>query len=88
MAKVPPCLLFLAADTTPDQNRVELLQELARWAAMPLDSNDYRSWRNVFRLFVDLAKHESLVVILGRPHGNGDDVISHVVKYLRASPST
>ena len=65
---------FLAADTTPDQNRVELLQELARWAATPLDSNDYRSWRNVFRLFVDLAKHESLVVILGRvpiPHENG-----------------
>ena len=73
---------FLAADTTPDQNRVELLQELARWAARPLDSNDYRSWRNVFRLFVDLAEHDSLVVILDEFQylmGTGDDVVSHLV---------
>ena len=73
---------FLAADTTADQNRVELLQELARWAARPLDPNDYRSWHNVFRLFVDLAEHESLVVILDEfPYlmGTGDDVVSHLV---------
>lgn len=72
---------FLAADTTPDQNRVELLQELARWAARPLDPNDYRSWRNVFRLFVDLAEHESLVVIVDEFQylmGTGDDVVSHL----------
>ena len=34
---------FLAADTTPDQNRIELLQELSQWATRPLDPNDYRS---------------------------------------------
>src|SRR6266850_3150385 len=53
---------FLAADTTPDQNRVELLHELSRWAEHAFDPNDYRSWRNVFRLFVDLAEQKSLVV--------------------------
>lgn len=73
---------FLAADTTPDQNRIELLQELSQWATRPLDPNDYRSWRNVFRLFVDLAESESLVVILDEFQylmGTDDDTVSHLV---------
>src|SRR6266446_10497130 len=55
---------FLAADTTPDQNRIELLHELGRWTGHAIDPNNYRSWRNVFRLFVDLAEQKSLVVVL------------------------
>jgi AAA+ ATPase superfamily predicted ATPase len=73
---------FLAADTTSDQNRIELLEELARWAARPLDPNNYRSWRNVFRLFVDLAEPEPLVVILDEFQylmGTDDDIVSHLV---------
>lgn len=73
---------FLAADTTPDQNRIELLQELGRWAHRPFDPDDYRSWRNVFRLFIDLAESESLVVLLDEFQylmGTGDDIVSHLV---------
>jgi hypothetical protein len=73
---------FLAADTTSDQNRTELLEELSRWSARQLDPNDYRSWRNVFRLFVDLAEQSSLVVVLDEFQylmGTGDDIVSHLV---------
>jgi uncharacterized protein len=73
---------FLAADTTPDQNRIELLEELSRWSSRQLDPNDYRSWRNVFRLFVDLAEQSSLVVVLDEFQylmGTGDDIVSHLV---------
>jgi AAA+ ATPase superfamily predicted ATPase len=73
---------FLAADTTPDQNRIELLDELSRWSSRQLDPNDYRSWRNVFRLLVDLAEHRSLVVVLDEFQylmRTGDDIVSHLV---------
>ena len=73
---------FLAADTTPDQNRIELLHELSRWAQHAFDPTDYRSWRNVFRLFVDLAERNSLVVVLDEFQylmGTGDDIVSHLV---------
>lgn len=73
---------FLAADTTPDQNRIELLDELSRWSSRQLDPNDYRSWRNVFRLFVDLTEQGSLVVVLDEFQylmGTGDDIVSHLV---------
>ncbi len=73
---------FLAADTTPDQNRIELLDELSRWSARRLEPNDYRSWRNVFRLFVDLAEQSSLVVVLDEFQylmGTADDIVSHLV---------
>jgi len=57
---------FLAGDTTAEANKRELLREI-----MPLlaDSADaapelYPSWRNVFRLFADLATDSPLVVVL------------------------
>jgi AAA+ ATPase superfamily predicted ATPase len=73
---------FLAADTTSDQNRVELIHELARWSRTQIDPDNYRSWRNVFRLFVDMADQHSLVVVLDEFQylmGTGDDVVSHLV---------
>lgn len=86
---------FLAADITADQNRVELLQELALWSKEALDPNHYRSWRNVFRLFVDLAEREPLVVILDEFQyllGTRDDIVSHLVavwdRELRDAPLT
>ena len=46
---------FLAAGTTPELNRAELLRELAGWAGRSFEPADYPTWRTIFRLFVDLA---------------------------------
>lgn len=55
---------FLAADTTPRQNRRELLRELAVWTGRDYELEDYPSWRTIFRLFVELAGERPLVVVL------------------------
>jgi len=59
---------FLAADTTPEQNRRELLRELGAWSDRELKPEDYPTWRTVFRLLVALADDRPaplpLIVIL------------------------
>lgn len=55
---------FLAADTTPEQNRRELLRELSGWTGREYEPEDYPSWRTVFRVFAELAGNQSLVVVL------------------------
>jgi len=73
---------FLAADSTPDLNRQDLLRELAAWAGRQLDFNDYPTWRTVFRLFVDLAAKEPLVIVLDEFQyllGGADDAASQLV---------
>jgi len=57
---------FLAGDSTPELNKKELLREIAPLLRSPADADPalYPSWRNVFRLFVDLAREEPLVVVL------------------------
>ncbi len=91
---------FLAADTTAELNRVELVRELAAWARDRRERDDitpdhYQSWRNVFRLFVDLAEPAPFVVVLDEFQylmGTPDDVVSHLVavwdRELRGRPLT
>ena len=55
---------FLAADTTPVQNRRDLLRELADWSGRELSPEDYPTWRTVFRLLAGLADDRSIVVVL------------------------
>lgn len=55
---------FLAADTTPEQNRRELLRDLAAWSGRELSLEDYPTWRTVFRLLSTLAADRAIVVIL------------------------
>lgn len=55
---------FLAADTTAEQNRQELLRELASWSKSELSFEDYPTWRTVFRLLADMADVQPLVVVL------------------------
>ncbi len=54
----------MAADTTAERNRVDLLDELAGWAEQPVEVDDYPNWRTVFRLLAQFAREEPLVVIL------------------------
>lgn len=86
---------FLAADTTAELNRRELLSEIRGLAgdAADLDPTHYPSWRNVFRLFADLAADEPLVVVLDEFQyllAKDDDIVSQLVavwdRELRGRP--
>lgn len=55
---------FLAADSTPDQNRIDLLDELALQFDRTIDPADFPTWRTVFRLLAELAGEAPLVVVL------------------------
>jgi len=86
---------FLAADTTSEMNRAELIRELSAWWGQDLVVEDFPSWRNVFRTMVDLAELEPLVVILDEFQylmGQEDDVVSQLVaiwdRELKGRPLT
>ena len=57
---------FLAGDTTAEANKRELLREITPFLSDPSDADPelYPSWRNVFRLFADLATDAPFVVVL------------------------
>lgn len=86
---------FLAADTTAELNRQELLRELRGVVGDSIDTDpaNYPSWRTVFRLLADLATDEPLVVVLDEFQylmAKDDDIVSHLVavwdRELRGRP--
>lgn len=86
---------FLAGDTTSALNREELLREIVAFLPASADADPvvYPSWRNVFRLFADLATDEPLIVVLDEFQylmGQQDDVVSHLMavwdRELRGRP--
>jgi uncharacterized protein len=84
---------FLAANSTAEMNRTELLRELARWSGRSLDPVDYPTWRTVFRLLVELASEGPLIVVLDEFQyllNQADDIASQLVavwdREVRGSP--
>jgi hypothetical protein len=86
---------FLAADTTAELNRQELLRELRAVVGAQVDTDpaNFPSWRTVFRLFADLATDEPLVVVLDEFQylmAREDDIVSNLVavwdRELRGRP--
>jgi AAA+ ATPase superfamily predicted ATPase len=55
---------FTAANTTPAQNRLALVAEIARWSAQPLDPGDYPTWRTIFRLLLELRAPAPIAIVL------------------------
>lgn len=55
---------YLAADSTGELNRHELVRELGAWSRRDLHIEDFPTWRAVFRYFVQLARERPVVVIL------------------------
>ena len=55
---------FLAGDTNPEINKLDLLRELSEFAGGPLDPQDYPTWRTILRYLAELAAREPLVVVL------------------------
>ena len=56
--------LFTATNTTPEQNRRQLILDLAMWAGDDLHPDDYPTWRSVFDLLWRTRQQQPLVVIL------------------------
>jgi AAA+ ATPase superfamily predicted ATPase len=86
---------FLAADTTSEMNRAELIRELSEWSGNDYVEADFPSWRNVFRLLAQLAESGPLVVVLDEFQylmGQTDDIVSQLVaiwdRELRGRPLT
>jgi hypothetical protein len=86
---------FLAADTTAELNRQELLRELRTLVGDTVDTDptNYPSWRTIFRMLADLATDEPLVVVLDEFQylmAKEDDIVSHLVavwdRELRGRP--
>ncbi len=55
---------FTAANTTPAQNRLALVAEVARWSDQALNPEDYPTWRTAFRLLLELQAPAPLAVVL------------------------
>lgn len=55
---------WTASETTPLQNREQLIRDVSDWAGESFDPKDYPTWRTVFRLLLDLRVPHPLVVVL------------------------
>jgi uncharacterized protein len=77
---------FTAANTTPEQNRRQLIADAAEWGRDSLREEDYPNWRTVFRMLMELKAPEPLVVILDEFQYFGSDAasLSHVASELNA----
>lgn len=77
---------FTAANTTPEQNRQQLIADAAAWSGIALRPEDYPNWRTVFRMLMELKAPEPLVVVLDECQYFGTDTgsLSHVASELNA----
>ena len=55
---------WTAAETTPMQNREQLIRDVSQWAHESFDPKDYPTWRTVFRLLLELHPQQPLVIVL------------------------
>jgi uncharacterized protein len=77
---------FTAANTTPEQNRRQLIADAAEWSGDGLRAEDYPTWRTVFRMLMELKAPDPLVVILDEFQYFGSDAesLSNVASELNA----
>ena len=64
---------WTASATTPAQNREQLIRDVAAWSGEDLRSEDFPTWRTVFRLLLDLRAPEPVVIVLDEFQYLGDD---------------
>ena len=55
---------FTASETTEAQNRDALVEEIGRFLGETLPMGDYRSWRSVFGMLLEMRAPEPLVIVL------------------------
>ncbi|HEX5831542.1 MAG TPA: ATP-binding protein [Gemmatimonadaceae bacterium] len=78
---------FTASATTPEQNRRQLIADLAQWSGEDLRADDYPTWRSMFRLLLDFRSPRPLVVVLDEFQYLGEDerALSGVASELNAA---
>lgn len=78
---------WTASQTTPAQNRNQLISDVSQWAREHHDPNDYPTWRTVFRLLIELRAPEPLVIVLDEFQYLGEDSrdLSSVTSELNAA---
>ncbi len=78
---------FTASATTPEQNRRQLISELAQWSRQGLRHEDYPTWRTVFRLLLDVRAPARLAIVLDEFQYLGEDArtLSAVASELNAA---
>jgi AAA+ ATPase superfamily predicted ATPase len=71
----PPDQTFYwtASETTPVQNREQLIRDLSEWARESFNPKDYPTWRTVFRLLLELRPQQPLVIVLDEFQYLGED---------------
>lgn len=77
---------FTAANTAPEQNRRQLIEDAAQWAGADFKVEDYPTWRTVWRMLMELKAPEPLVLILDEFQYLGADAaqLSQVASELNA----
>lgn len=75
-------LYFLASNSTPELNRIDLIREIATFSKTELSPEDFPTWRTVLRLLFELKPKKPLVVVLDEfqyLQGGDDDITSQLV---------
>jgi uncharacterized protein len=83
----PRSFYFTASETTPEQNRRALLAAFAEWSGEAVHEEDYPTWRTVFRLLLDHASPEPLVLTVDEFQylGESTDDLNLVASELNAA---
>lgn len=78
---------WTASETTPVQNREQLIRDVSEWANENFDPKDYPTWRTVFRLLLELRAPDPLVIVLDEFQYLGEDSrdLSAVTSELNAA---
>lgn len=73
---------FLASNSTPELNRLDLIREIATFSNAKLEPDDFPTWRTVLRLLFEIKPNEPLVIVLDEfqyLQGGDDDITSQLV---------
>lgn len=79
--------IFTATQTTPEQNRRQLIMDLAAWSGEDLRPEDYPTWRSVFDLLWRVRSPDPVVVVLDEFQylGSGDSGLADVTSAINAT---
>jgi AAA+ ATPase superfamily predicted ATPase len=90
LARVWPektAFVFTATQTTPEQNRRQLIEDLAAWSGEDLRPEDHPTWRSVFDLLWRVRSPQPLAVVLDEFQylGAGEDGLAEVASAINAT---
>lgn len=79
--------IFTATETTPEQNRRQLILDLAAWSGENLRPEDYPTWRSVFDLIWRVRTPQPIAVVLDefQYFGAGDTGLAEVTSAINAT---